>query len=94
MVALGLAGPAEAATLKQIAGGLNGAIGTALDETNHRLYFVEYNTGQLKYLGLNPALRRALGPGPMCVVHSRCAPGGFHTLRDCRPRLGGRPWRT
>jgi hypothetical protein len=69
MVALGLAGPAEAATLKQIAGGLNGAIGTALDEANHRLYFVEYNTGQLKYLELTPACA-VPGPGPMCVVHT------------------------
>ena len=85
MVALGLAGPAEAATLKQIAGGLNGAIGTALDETNHRLYFVEYNTGQLKYLELNPACA-APGPGPMCVVHSVAV--GFSHPEDVALDLG------
>jgi DNA-binding beta-propeller fold protein YncE len=68
IAAIGLAGPAEAAAPKPIASGLHGAIGTALDEANTRLYFVEYNTGQLKYLELTPTCVSPALPA-MCTIH-------------------------
>jgi hypothetical protein len=79
LVAFGFAGPVAAAPPKTIANGLHGAIGAALDETNKRLYFVEYATGWLKYLELTPVCLAPTTPA-MCPIHNVAS--GFMTPED------------
>lgn len=70
---LSLSGAAHAAPPQDIATGLNGTRGMALDEINDHLYFVEYTTGDLRYVELTP------GCGPTCTVNL-VASGFSHPL--------------
>jgi DNA-binding beta-propeller fold protein YncE len=54
VLVIGMTGTAGAINPKPIATGLSGAIGAALDEVNGYLYFVDYVSGELRRLELNP----------------------------------------
>ncbi len=72
-LALSLGSAALAGPPADLVTGLNGTRGMALDEINDRLYFVEYNTGNLSYAALAP------GCGPACAV-TLVAAGFTHPL--------------
>lgn len=70
--------PVSAVTITEIATGLSSAVGMDLDETNNRLYFVDYIAGTVKRIDLDPACEDATtAPCPMTVVAS-----GFSNPED------------
>ena len=72
---LGSAGAARAVTPADLASGLGGAIGIAFDSLHNRLYFVEFNSGNLKWIQLTPECEAATPPS----CDAGTVPGGTFT---------------